>query len=75
MARPNVGWGLQDQAMSGARVWVLPDPSGLNRQTLAQLVAAYGALRVAAADDLARFSDFDGRKTQRKSERGSPSER
>jgi TDG/mug DNA glycosylase family protein len=56
MARRKVGWGLQDRPMNGARVWVLPDPSGLNRQTLPQLVAAYGALRLAAADDFADFS-------------------
>jgi TDG/mug DNA glycosylase family protein len=64
MARRDIGWGLQDLPIGGARVWVLPDPSGLNRQTLAQLVAAYGALRLAAADDFADFSadGLDGRR-------------
>jgi G:T/U-mismatch repair DNA glycosylase len=48
--------------MGAAQVWVLPDPSGLNRQTLPELVAAYGALRVAAANDFAAFAvgDMDG---------------
>lgn len=45
--------------MSGARVWVLPDPSGLNRLTLPQVVSAYSALRVVAADDFAAFSTGD----------------
>jgi double-stranded uracil-DNA glycosylase len=65
-ARRDVGWGLQEDPMSGARVWVLPDPSGLNRQTLPQLVTAYGALRVAAAEDFAAFStgDLDGPESQ-----------
>jgi TDG/mug DNA glycosylase family protein len=62
MARRDVAWGLQGKTLGAARVWVLPDPSGLNRETLPQLVAAYSALRVAAADDFAAFSagDMDG---------------
>jgi TDG/mug DNA glycosylase family protein len=62
MARRDVAWGLQEKTLGAARVWVLPDPSGLNRQTLSQLVAAYSALRVAAADDFTAFSanDLDG---------------
>jgi double-stranded uracil-DNA glycosylase len=62
MARRDIAWGHQNKTMGAARVWVLPDPSGLNRQTLPQLVAAYGALRVVAADDFAAFSagDMDG---------------
>ena len=59
MARRDIIWGLQEKALAGARVWVLPDPSGLNRITLAQLVAAYGALRAAAAGDFATFSTGD----------------
>jgi double-stranded uracil-DNA glycosylase len=59
IARRGVAWGPQDKTLGGAKVWVLPDPSGLNRQTLAQLVAAYGALRVAAAYDFAAFSTGD----------------
>ena len=56
MARRDVAWGMQEKTLGAARVWVLPDPSGLNRQTLAQLVVAYGALRVAAANDFAACS-------------------
>ena len=44
-ARPQVPWGCQDDRFGGAEVWVLPNPSGLNRAfSLAQLVAAYGEL-------------------------------
>jgi hypothetical protein len=62
MARLDVTWGLQEKTLGGARVWALPDPSGLNRQTLPELVAAYGALCVAAANDFAAFAagDMDG---------------
>jgi double-stranded uracil-DNA glycosylase len=56
MARRDIAWGRQESTMGHAQVWVLPDPSGLNRQTLPQLVTAYGALRVAAADDFAAFA-------------------
>lgn len=56
VARRDIAWGLQGETFGAARVWVLPDPSGLNRQTLPQLVAAYGALRVAAADDFVPFA-------------------
>jgi TDG/mug DNA glycosylase family protein len=56
VARRDVAWGLQGKTFGVARVWVLPDPSGLNRQTLPQLVAAYGALRVAAAQDFTAFA-------------------
>jgi TDG/mug DNA glycosylase family protein len=59
MARRDIAWGHQNQTMGAAQVWVLPDPSGLNRQTLPQLVAAYGALRVAAAGDFAAFAVGD----------------
>jgi TDG/mug DNA glycosylase family protein len=55
MARRGVAWGVQPKAFGGARVWVLPDPSGLNRYTLAQLVDAYRALRAAAANDFLPF--------------------
>jgi double-stranded uracil-DNA glycosylase len=56
VARRDVAWGLQGKTFGAAQVWVLPDPSGLNRQTLPQLVAAYGAVRVAAADDFTTFA-------------------
>jgi TDG/mug DNA glycosylase family protein len=41
----DVDWGLQSQAIGGARVWVLPNPSGLNRGfSVASLVTAYREL-------------------------------
>jgi TDG/mug DNA glycosylase family protein len=47
--KKNVAWGLQDVTFGGARVWVLPNPSGLNRSfTLDALVEAYRDLRVAS---------------------------
>jgi double-stranded uracil-DNA glycosylase len=65
MARRNTAWGHQGKTLGVARVWILPDPSGLNRQTLPQLVVAYGALRVAAVDDFAAFAvgDMHGRES------------
>jgi len=45
----DIQWGLQTTAFGGARVWVLPNPSGLNRGfSLDELVDAYRALYVAA---------------------------
>ncbi len=47
---PNVEWGLQARPFGGARAWVLPNPSGLNRGfDLHALVAAYREVRVAVA--------------------------
>lgn len=44
-----VGWGLQPSLFGGSRVWVLPNPSGLNRAfSLDDLVAAYRELHAAA---------------------------
>ncbi|MFC6301555.1 G/U mismatch-specific DNA glycosylase [Pseudomonas sp. CCM 7893] len=44
-----IAWGLQSQKFGGASVWVLPNPSGLNRGfSLEQLVSAYRQLRLAA---------------------------
>ena len=44
--RPGLIWGRQDGRFGGAEVWVLPNPSGLNRAfSLALLVAAYAELR------------------------------
>ena len=44
--RASVDWGLQPSRFAGAKAWVLPNPSGLNRGfTLVQLVDAYSALR------------------------------
>lgn len=46
-------WGAQGVSFAGARVWVLPNPSGLNRAfTLERLVQAYTALRISTAVDV-----------------------
>jgi TDG/mug DNA glycosylase family protein len=46
----NVNWGGQSIQVAGALVWVLPNPSGLNRGfSLDALVQAYSELRVAIA--------------------------
>ena len=43
-----IEWGAQAQPFGGARAWVLPNPSGLNRSfDLAALVAAYREARIA----------------------------
>ena len=43
-----VDWGAQGERLAGAAVWVLPNPSGLNRGfSLDALVAAYREMRVA----------------------------
>jgi TDG/mug DNA glycosylase family protein len=43
---PRLDWGLQAPEFAGTAAWVLPNPSGLNRQfTLTALVDAYSALR------------------------------
>lgn len=46
-------WGPQPGTFAGAAVWVVPNPSGLNRSfSLEQLVEAYGALYRAVSKDL-----------------------
>lgn len=46
--RRDLEWGPQPDTLGGARVWVLPNPSGLNRAfSLDALVAAYRELRIA----------------------------
>lgn len=46
----NIDWGPQAEPFGGARAWVLPNPSGLNRAfDLDALVAAYREVRVAVA--------------------------
>jgi double-stranded uracil-DNA glycosylase len=48
--RRDIGWGLQPSTFGGARAWVLPNPSGLNRAySLDALVIAYRELRLAVA--------------------------
>ena len=43
--RRQVDWGEQPERFGGARVWILPNPSGLNRgYSKAQLVDAYAQL-------------------------------
>ena len=43
---PDASIGLQPERLAGARVWVLPNPSGLNASwTLPRLAEAYRALR------------------------------
>jgi len=47
-SRRLVSWGKQDVELGGAKTWVLPNPSGLNRSfRLDQLVRAYTELRIA----------------------------
>jgi TDG/mug DNA glycosylase family protein len=51
--RPKAGVGPQPDLLGGARVWLLPNPSGLNASyQLPELVRAYSELR-GSADDLA----------------------
>lgn len=40
----NVSWGEQPERLDVTRLWVLPNPSGLNRATLDEMVAAYRQL-------------------------------
>jgi TDG/mug DNA glycosylase family protein len=48
---PEVRWGRQTAPFAGASVWVLPNPSGLNRNfSLDALVAAYREMRLAMLD-------------------------
>jgi TDG/mug DNA glycosylase family protein len=45
---PRISWGEQSMNFGGAAVWVLPNPSGLNRAfSLEALVQAYRELRLA----------------------------
>lgn len=47
---PDIQWGRQEIPFAGASVWVLPNPSGLNRNfSLDALVIAYRELRLAIA--------------------------
>lgn len=56
IAGTKVDWGPQPARFAGADVWILPNPSGLNHGfSLADLVEAYTALRVARTPSLARW--------------------
>jgi TDG/mug DNA glycosylase family protein len=62
----NVAWGSQSATIEGSAVWVLPNPSGLNRAfTLDRLVEAYRqlhmAVRKADRDASERLPDHQGR--------------
>ena len=49
--RAEITWGSQAKRFGGAEVWILPNPSGLNRTfTLGKLVEAYTALRETVTD-------------------------
>jgi double-stranded uracil-DNA glycosylase len=48
-------WGPQSRPFAGAAVWLLPNPSGLNRNfTIDALVAAYRDMRLAVASEAKR---------------------
>jgi TDG/mug DNA glycosylase family protein len=50
--RPNAAIGPQDERLGAARVWILPNPSGLNAHwTMPKLVTAFADLREAAVDE------------------------
>ncbi|SCG15339.1 G/U mismatch-specific DNA glycosylase [Micromonospora echinofusca] len=51
-ARPKAAFGPQPEPLAGARLWVLPNPSGLNAHfTPETLGAAFGELRAAVTAD------------------------
>jgi TDG/mug DNA glycosylase family protein len=48
LGKKEISWGLQTISIANARVWVLPNPSGLNKSfSLEKLVMAYSDLHVA----------------------------
>ena len=55
---PRAVTGPQPQPLGGPRVWVLPNPSGLNAHwTLDAIAEAFGAVRAAAGEDQDHFSE------------------
>ncbi|MEN4912453.1 G/U mismatch-specific DNA glycosylase [Erwinia amylovora] len=42
--RSKVEWGRQPLALGGTEIWVLPNPSGLNRASQQEMTAAYAQL-------------------------------
>jgi TDG/mug DNA glycosylase family protein len=54
--RPEAGVGLQPEDLCGTRIWVLPNPSGLNAHyQLDDLAAAFAELRLAATEKRRRM--------------------
>jgi TDG/mug DNA glycosylase family protein len=50
-ARPRATIGPQPESLGGARLWILPNPSGLNASwTLPRIAAAFGELREAVSE-------------------------
>ena len=45
----NVAWGKQDVTIGDTEVWVLPNPSGLNRMSYGTLIKSYRELDMALA--------------------------
>ncbi|UDJ87179.1 G/U mismatch-specific DNA glycosylase [Erwinia amylovora] len=45
--RSKVEWGRQPLALGGTEIWVLPNPSGLNRASQQEMTAAYAQLHEA----------------------------
>lgn len=65
IAGDKVGWGPQSARFCGAEVWILPNPSGLNRSfSLADLVEAYTALRIDRSSSLKRWTAREGARQQ-----------
>lgn len=51
-SKKNISWGYQAEAFCGAAVWVLPNPSGLNRGfTLSDLVTSYREMYLAISQN------------------------
>jgi TDG/mug DNA glycosylase family protein len=54
--RQSLEWGWQRETFGGATVWILPNPSGLNRAfSLDELVEHYGRLRKEVTNKLRPF--------------------
>lgn len=45
--RRKVDWGRQPESIGATEIWVLPNPSGLNRASQEEMTAAYAALEQA----------------------------
>jgi TDG/mug DNA glycosylase family protein len=57
----DLDWGAQSRTFGSSRVWLLPNPSGLNRAfTLDRLVEHYGFLRADVAQRLSHFAGGAG---------------